>query len=141
MKITKNFSLEEFTNSATAKKNKIDNTPNNEAINNIIRLATNILQPIRDKLGEPIKITSGFRCKVLNDKVGGVKTSQHLTGDAADITLGSKQGNKELMHMIIDMAEKKEITFGQLIDEANCTWLHISNPRAGKKTNQFLTNK
>lgn len=128
MKITKNFSLEEFTNSATAKKNKIDNTPNNEAINNIIRLATNILQPIRDKLGEPIKITSGFRCKVLNDKVGGVKTSQHLTGDAADITLGSKKANNEVFEIIKEMIEDKKITVGQLINEKGGSWIHISNP-------------
>jgi hypothetical protein len=60
--------------------------------------------------------------------VGGSKTSQHAVGQAADITLGNPTLNKKLFNMIVDMINKKEIRVGQLIDEYNYRWLHISTP-------------
>lgn len=138
MKISDNFTLEEFIQSSTASKYKIDNTPSEEVKNNIITLVKNILQPIRDEWKKPITVNSGYRCKALNDKVKGSKTSQHLTGDAADITTGSPQDNKKLFHIIVDMAQQKKVTYGQLIDEYNYKWLHISNTIPGRKPNQDL---
>ena len=138
MKISDNFTLEEFINSPTAQKYNIDNTPSEQVKNNIITLVTNILQPIRNEWEKPIRVTSGYRCKALNDKVKGSKTSQHLTGDAADITVGSPQENKKLFHLIVDMAQQKKITYGQLIDEYSFRWLHLSNPIKGRKPNQDL---
>lgn len=142
MKISNNFTLEEFINSPTAKANNIDNTPSEQVKNNIIQLVNNILQPIRDEWGKPITVTSGYRCKALNDKVKGSKTSQHMTGDAADITVGSPQENKKLFHLIVDMCQQKKITYGQLIwEKGNKTgpqWLHVSNQIIGKKPNQTL---
>lgn len=138
MKISDNFDLEEFINSATAKKYKIDNSPNDEIVKNIKTLVINVLQPIRNQWGKPIKVTSGYRCKTLNDKVKGSKTSQHLTGDAADITVGSPSENKKLFHLIVDMYYKKDVDFGQLIDEYDFKWLHISNLRKGKPNHQIL---
>ena len=84
-KFSKNFTYEELVNSATAKRLKIDNTPNEEQKEKLKRLAVEILQPIRDKYGKPIVVTSGFRCAKLNNAVGGAKTSQHCKGEAADI--------------------------------------------------------
>lgn len=138
MKISDNFTLEEFINSPTAQKYNIDNTPSEQVKNNIITLVTNILQPIRNEWEKPIRVTSGYRCKALNDKVKGSKTSQHLTGDAADITVGSPQENKKLFHLIVDMAQQKKIVYGQLIDEYGYRWLHISYPIKGRKPNQDL---
>lgn len=138
MKISDNFNLEEFINSPTAEKYNIDNTPNEEVKKNIITLIKNILQPIRDKWNKPIKVNSGYRCQALNNKVGGSKTSQHLTGDAADITTGTQEGNKKLFHFIVDMAQQKKVVYGQLIDEHGYKWLHISNPIEGRKPKQNL---
>ena len=109
MKITKNFELAEFLKSPTAEKLKIDNTPRNEYINNIIKLVENIMQPIRDEIGQPIIITSGFRCNILNTAIGGVKTSQHLTGDACDFKIkGGKKAINELFDIIKKMIEEKK---------------------------------
>ena len=138
MRISDNFALEEFINSPTANKYNIDNTPSEQVKNNIIKLVNNILQPIRDEWGMPITVTSGYRCKALNDKVKGSKTSQHMTGDAADITTGNATENKKLFHLIVDMAQQKKVKYGQLIDEFGYKWLHISNPIPGTKPNQDL---
>lgn len=142
MRISDNFDLEEFIKSPTASKYNIDNTPSEKVKNNIIKLITNILQPIRNEWGKPIKVNSGYRCKALNDKVKGSKTSQHLTGDAADITTGNAADNKKLFHFVVDMAQQKKVTYGQLIwEKGNKTgpqWLHISNPIPGRKPNQDL---
>lgn len=138
MKISDNFTLEEFINSPTASKYNIDNTPNEEVKNNIIQLVNNILQPIRNEWNKPITVNSGYRSKELNNKVKGSKTSQHLTGDAADITTGNAADNKKLFHLIIDMCQQNKVTYGQLIDEYNYKWLHISNPIPGRKPNQDL---
>ena len=75
MNITKNFTLEELVASATAKRLKIDNTPSKEEEARLYLLAYRILQPLRDRYGKPIRISSGFRCKALNKAVGGVPTS------------------------------------------------------------------
>ena len=86
LKISKNFTLEEFTESNLAKKLNIDNRiEKSEYISNICNLVEYVLQPLRDYLGVPIHINSGYRCKELNRVVGGVYNSQHMTGKAADI--------------------------------------------------------
>lgn len=87
MKISKNFSLEEFTHSDTAQRLKIDNTPETEQIINLCALVHHVLQPLRDHYGMPVKISSGYRCPALNKAVGGVSRSQHMRGQAADIKI------------------------------------------------------
>ena len=77
MKLSKNFSLSEFTKSATAKKENIKNTPSERQIKNIEGLVNDFLQPLRDHFKKPIKVTSGYRSKVLNEKVGGATKSYH----------------------------------------------------------------
>ena len=75
MNITKNITMEELVASATARRLKIDNTPSKEEKEKLCLLAYYILQPLRDRYGKPIRISSGFRCKALNKAVGGVPTS------------------------------------------------------------------
>lgn len=139
MALTKNFTLQELTKSATATRLKIDNTPSQRIIKNLTELASKVLQPIRDKYGKPIIVTSGYRCEQLNKAVGGVTFSQHCQGQAADIksVSDSVADNKALFDLIVKMIKGGEIVVGQLIDEHNYDWLHISTP-SNNKTNQIL---
>lgn len=128
MRISNNFKLSELIYSSTAEVNSINNYPSNNEKNNLIELVKNILQPIRDKYGKAIYVTSGYRSPILNRKVKGVPTSYHVTGDAADITTHNKDENKKLFELIVSMIKDKEIVVGELIDEKNYSWIHISNP-------------
>lgn len=89
MKLSEHFSLSEFTESATARKHGIDNTPPQEAVDNLKALCQGCLEPLREKLGLPVVITSGFRTKALNDKLAhSSERSQHMQGCAADFYVG-----------------------------------------------------
>lgn len=79
------FTLDEFVRSATATAHGIANVPTAEAVKNLERLVSRVLDPLREAWGSPIIVTSGYRCEELNARVGGVKTSYHLRGMAADI--------------------------------------------------------
>lgn len=136
MKITNNFTLEELTRSTTADSKGIDNTPPVDAKAYLVELCVMILQPIRDAYKQPITVTSGYRSKALNNAVGGSKSSQHLRGQAADITVGQR-GNKTLFELIKQMIKDKKITVGQLIDEKNYSWIHVSLPTE-KHKNEIL---
>lgn len=81
MLLTPNFHLEEFTRTATG----LPNVPNRAERAALQALATNVLQPLRDSIGKPVYITSGFRSAAVNRAVGGVAGSQHRSGQAADI--------------------------------------------------------
>ena len=142
MKLSKNFSLEELTFSITANNHGINNTPNAEAKACLQRLAVEILQPIRDAWGQPIVISSGYRCPRLNAAVGGVKGSQHLLGQAADIKANNPKDNGKLFSCIAQLVKSGKIQVGQLIWEygsKTCPkWVHVSLPRASKNDNQIL---
>lgn len=137
--LSKNFTLEELIDSLTADKYNIKNIPDSQEIENLKKLAINILQPIRDKYNHSISVSSGFRCERLNKIIGGSKTSQHITGSAADIkcTYTSKA---YLFNMIKNMIKDGEIKVGQLIWEygskSEPNWIHISLPY--KKINNIL---
>lgn len=135
--LTTNFTLNELIRSNTATKLNIDNTPSDEIIDNLNKLCTDIIQPIRDKYGKPMVITSGYRCKALNKAVGGVKTSQHVLGQAADINNGHTQ-NKALFELIKQMVDNGEITVGQLLWEHGGQCIHVSLPT--KKHNNEIRN-
>ena len=134
--ITKNFSMEELVASDTARMKGIDNTPDKEVEARLIQLAQQVLQPLRNSYGKPIKISGGYRCKALNKAIGGVSTSQHLKGEAVDINNGQSE-NKKLFLLASKMIKEGVITVGQLIDEKGYKWLHISLPD-NKHRNQIL---
>lgn len=136
MNLSKNFTLSELTNSSTANYHNVSNTPDRFALENLTKLCNNILQPIRDKWGDSIFVNSGYRSPKVNRLVCGSSSSQHTKGEAADITVGSKEGNKKLFDLIVQMIENKEIKVGQLIDEKDYKWIHISLPY--RKVNQIL---
>ena len=118
----KYFTIRELTKSTTAIKKGIDNTPTKEVTSNLIYLIDNILDPLREAWGEPLIVTSGYRCPKLNKAVGGSATSQHGRGQAADITGGSKAENKKLF----DLVRSLKLPFDQLIWEHGGVWVHVS---------------
>ena len=122
--LSKNFTLEEFTRSATAQRLNIDNTPKPIHIDNMRHLCNNLLEPLRKVFG-PIIITSGFRSPRLNAAVGGTLLSQHIKGEAADISIVSARQGQKMLEWIRD-----NLLFDQLILEHSTTgsslWLHVS---------------
>lgn len=123
------FTKSELTRSDTARILKIDNTPTPEASAALDALMWNVLDLIRRMWGKPIIVNSGYRCPKLNAAIGGSATSQHMKGEAADITAGDPTKNKELFDMIAQSA----IPFDQLIDEKNYRWIHVSYRPNGRR--------
>jgi len=87
MQLTENFSLNEMIKSETALRHGLDNTPPEEAINNLRLLCEHVLQPLRTAYGRGIKVNSGYRAPDVNAAVGGSRTSDHCKGQAADIEI------------------------------------------------------
>lgn len=124
----KYFSIKELCSSDTARARGIDNTPTTKVELALTNLVDNVLDPLREWYGKPIIVNSGYRSPKLNTEVGGSKTSQHMKGEAADITAGSKEENKKLFDYI-----KSNLVFDQLIDESNFSWVHVSFKPAGNR--------
>ena len=122
----KHFSISELTSSATALREGIDNRPSKCAYHLLHVLVDQLLDPIREAWGEPIVVSSGYRCKELNALVGGAQHSHHLLGCAADLIAGSKADHQRLFQLIQQMQQEGRIKFTQLIAEDNYRWLHIS---------------
>ena len=111
--LSPHFSYEEMTHSAWAEKNGIDNTPDELQLAGLINLCWKLGEPLRDVFG-PIRINSGFRSQAVNEGVHGVGNSKHLSGEAMDIYLPSKQRGEEYFMFI-----KKNVDFDQLLFEYN----------------------
>ena len=136
--ISKNFTFEELTASATAKAKGIRNNPGQTDIINLCALVHRVLQPLRDAMGQPIKIGSGFRSLALNMAVGGVSNSQHMKGEAVDLCIdGDIQKGKHWFEWI-----KTHCEFDQLIWEKNPKtgnyWVHVSYNAFGKNRKQVI---
>ena len=140
MRISKNFTLEELTASATAKAKGITNNPGQTDLVNLCGLVHNVLQPLRDWWGKEVKIGSGYRSLALNRAVGGVSNSQHMKGEAADLCIdGDIQKGKSWFQFI-----KQHCEFDQLIWERNqktgAYWVHVSYRCDGKNRKQVINN-
>ena len=124
--ISKHISYREGVYSITATRLGIDNTPNNEQLDNMELVAEEVFEPLRAYVGGPIKINSFFRCPELNKAIGGSSKSQHCKGQAIDIddTFG-RMTNAEMYHWIKDYLD-----FDQMIwefgDDDNPDWVHVS---------------
>lgn len=129
----KHFTIEEMCRSNVAQVRRIENKPDAQQVEALTALVDNVLDPLRDRFGRPIIVSSGFRSKDLNGAVGGSKTSQHMKGEAADIYSGTKQGNRELFELI-----RKYLPFDQLINENDFSWVHVSYRADGKNRGQIL---
>ena len=136
--ISKHISYKEGVYSNTATRRGIDNTPNNEQLDNMNLIADNIFEPLRQHVGGPIKINSFFRSPELNTAIGGSGKSQHCKGQALDIddTFG-RMTNAEMYHWIKDNLE-----FDQMIwefgDDDNPNWVHVSYVSPEKNRNRCL---
>ncbi len=124
MNLTTNFRLIEFTVSDTATARGIVNKPNEEQTENLRVLCSRLLQPLRELYNEPFKINSGFRSQELNKAVGGVPTSQHTKGQAADIRVNEPR--KLLTELL-----KSGLVFDQAI--LYPTFLHLSYNSANNR--------
>ena len=135
MRLSKNFTLRELIRSNTAERMGIDNVPKDEkVVENLRSLCLEVLQPLRDYVGAPVHINSGYRCPELNMVVGGVKNSQHCRGEAADIRIVSPKQGREWAAWIEDNCR-----FDQMLLERNkngAVWLHVSCKRDASKNRQ-----
>lgn len=134
MRYTNNFQESEFIKSATATANSIDNGIKDESHRLALQaLCTAILQPTRDKLGVAFIISSGYRVPALNSLVGGVSTSQHVIGEAADIKTGDPV---KLYKYLRDLSG---LDYDQII--LYPTFVHVSYKRLGGNRKQSLYAK
>lgn len=127
------FTIDELCRSETAQRKGINNTPTDNVRKNLTALVDNVLDPLRDWYGKPIRVNSGYRCPALNKSVGGVANSQHLTGQAADIDTNDTAENRKLMKHI-----EENLDFDQLIWENGGAWVHVSYRSDGKNRRQVL---
>lgn len=129
MNLSKNLTLAEMVNSATAKRLGIDNSPTTEHIENMKLLAVKVFQPIRNHFGVPIFISSGYRSEKLNKAIKGSLTSQHSKGQAIDIDMDNTTiTNKQIFDFI-----KENLDFDQLINEFDYSWIHVSYSKNGNR--------
>lgn len=124
----KYFSIQELTNSPTAQRKGINNSPSKLVTAALTALIDNVLDPLREAWGAPIIVTSGYRCARLNKAVGGAKNSAHLYGQAADIRTVSDTfaDNKKLF----DLVKRLGLPFDKMIwehgNDIGPNWIHIS---------------
>lgn len=133
-----NFTISELIHSDTAIKHNINNYPDINSLDNLLRLIVECLQPIRNKLGKPMVITSGYRNDKVNRLVGGSDTSEHKKGMAADFII-----NGMTVQAVIEFIRKTGLKYTQLIEEhsKNTSWVHISyNPKNLKKETLLYKN-
>ena len=128
-KISKYVTTLEAIKSNTAARHGIDNTPSIEALDNMRNLGAKFFDPLRKRVKQAVYISSFYRSKALNTKLGGAKGSDHLTGEAIDIDMDiaikSKLSNNDIFHII-----RKEFRFYKLIAEypvdGILKWVHVS---------------
>lgn len=137
-KLTPHFSLAELVHSDTAIAKGIDNTPPEELLPRLVRLAE-MLERIRAAVGCPIVISSGYRCVRLNAAVGGASSSDHPQGSAADITAPSYGSATDLARLLAPLVSTLGI--GQLILEGvkGKQWVHVSTRSPYKAVNRIIT--
>lgn len=137
--LSPSFTLDELTASSTATARKIDNTPNAAQLKNLTELCKKILEPLRKSIGQPIKVNSGFRSAKLNVAVGGVSTSAHCYGLAADIVCPRYGNAKSFCQYVEKFLKDNNIAFDQLIYEYG-TWVHIGIKHPdGRQRRQVIT--
>ena len=125
--LTAHFSLREMCASGTAIRLGIENVPDEAVIKRLQQLCEHVLEPLRQRFGV-IRITSGYRCERLNRAVGGVKNSQHLRGEAADIHVSDIEVGRKMFRFIKENLEFDQLLFEHIRENGVC-WLHVSYRR------------
>ena len=133
MRISKNFTLKELTRSNTALRLGLNNEPSKEGIYKLTILATEILQPLRDRLGA-LRVTSGYRSFILSEAIGSSSRSQHCRYEAIDLQYfkRGRMDNIKIYQALKELAlpfDQVILEFGdatEYIDPENPAWIHIS---------------
>lgn len=141
MNLSANFTLKELTKSDTATRLGLDNTPNEETIENLKLLCEKVLQPVREHFGQSVTVNSGYRSPESNAAVGGSKTSDHCKGQAADIEINGV-ANPDLAQWIMNNLEYTQLilefyTQGQ----PNSGWVHVSYDPNNLKKQELTATK
>lgn len=132
MKLGRYFTLAEMTRSPTARAMKLKNDPPEKVIERMKKLVGNVLDPLREGIGRPISVTSGYRSPEVNARVGGASSSQHTLGEAADIECPGVS-TADLARKVISL----RLPFDQLILEFHdpevptSGWVHVSHRATG----------
>lgn len=135
MDLSEHFTLAEMTQSQTAARKDIDNTPNGMIVVALRGLCENVLEPIRARFG-PVRISSGYRSPKLNRAIGGAATSQHCKGEAADLTVPGVS-NIEVAQWIMNT-----LRYDQLILEyPPAGWVHVSWRPAGRRCEELTAKR
>ena len=138
-KLSEHFSLGEFTKSGSHPE--VYNIPSHEAIANLANLSK-WLEVLRERAGTPIVINSGYRSPQLNKKIGGVPTSNHLTGCAVDIRTSGMEQAICYAAILINYAKETNQEFDELLIEKNrygAIWLHFAvRPNGNRRKVMFL---
>ena len=136
----KYFSISEMLKSVTAVKRGLWNGANLEVEENLRSLVEQVLDPLREAYGKPIRVNSGYRCPKLNTLVGGSPNSQHMRGEAADImaiTNGAGE-NLKLGKLIEQLGKFDQLIYEQCDEQGNPRWIHVSWKRFGWNRKQVL---
>lgn len=138
MRLTANFSLEELTRSTTAQRLRLDNTPPPGVLPQLQETAE-LLQRIREHLQRPIIVTSAYRGPEVNRAVGGVTSSDHTRGQAADIVVPSFGTPYQVAKALAPQVSVLGI--GQLLLEqvGSKSWVHVSTRLPTQASNRVLT--
>ena len=124
------FNLTELTRTSVS----ANNTPEASAVDNLIALVDNVLDPLRERYGKPIRVTSGYRSKEVNKRIGGAPTSQHTKGEAVDFVCDDMKTAFEII--------RTTLPFDQLIwekgDSRQPQWIHVSFRRNGHNRKEVL---
>jgi len=141
MNLSANFTLKELTKSDTATRLGLDNTPDEDTIENLKLLCEKVLQPVREHFGQSVTVNSGYRSPESNAAVGGSKTSDHCKGQAADIEINGV-ANPDLAQWIMDNLEYTQLilefyTQGQ----PNSGWVHVSYDPNNLKKQELTATK
>lgn len=143
MQLTKNFTLSELTRSDTATRLKLNNTPDERTTTNLRQSARGLWQPVRDILGVPMLVSSGYRSPTLNRAIGGSTTSAHCHGLAIDFTAPAFGNTRKIARYLVAELKERGIKFDQLIlefpDDGN-SWIHLGYKHPnGQQRGQVLT--
>lgn len=141
MNLSANFTLKELTKSDTATRLGLDNTPDEDTIENLKLLCEKVLQPVREHFGKPVTINSGYRSPESNAAVGGSKSSDHCKGQACDLEIEGVS-NPDLAQWIMDNLEYTQLilefyTQGQ----PNSGWVHVSYDPNNLKKQELTATK
>lgn len=139
--ISKNFDYKEFEKTDVPGMQVRNTITSAEVRDSIKALVDEVLQPLRDAWDEPLAINSGYRCPEVNKAVGGVPTSQHTKGEAADVCPFGRNGHGDIetVRQLAQKAVELDLPFDQMI--LYPSFVHFSHRLRGEQRRQILYNK